>query len=73
VRLNIEVFTAVNIKVKITVKLNVPLCLIKYITMKALLRVGVIPGLLASVTVYDEFLIIPFIAFVVLEFVDQPR
>ena len=41
--------------------------------MKALLRVGVIPGLLASVTVYDEFLIIPFLAFVVLEFVDQPR
>ena len=72
---SIEVFTAVNIKVKVKVKvkLNVSLCLIMHITTKASLRAGVIPGLLASAVVYDKFLIILHVAFVAVEFVDQPR
>jgi hypothetical protein len=73
VKLNIEVFTTVNIKVKVKVTLNVSLCLIMHIAMKVLLRAKVIPGLLASAMVYDEFLIIPYVVFVALNFVDQPR
>jgi len=44
-----------------------------HIAMKVSLRAGVIPGLLASVMVNDDFLIILNVAFVALEFVDQPR
>jgi len=73
VKLIIEVFTAVNIKVKVKLNLNVSMCLIMHIAMKALLRAGVIPGLLASAVVFDEFLIILYVTFVALEFVDNPR
>jgi hypothetical protein len=59
----------VNIKVKV----NVSLGLIMHIAMKVLLRAGIIPGLLASAMVYGEFIIILYVAFVALEFVDQPR
>ena len=63
----------VNIKVKVKVNVNVSLGLIMHIAMKVLLRVGIIPGQLASAEVYDEFLIILYVAFVALECVGYPR